>query len=309
MKKRSSLLILCGSLTLTSVACGAAHPSIEIANARTALVAAQQSPEGRRVPAELLVAQRSIEAAERAQEDEPDSSEVTDLVYIADRQTRIAVAHGRRMVLAEQVETNQAAYQHDLETTNRSTRDQLENTEAALSATGTQVANANVALAQQGAALETERAARVDAERRASEAMTRLQALASVREQNNETVITILGALLFRSGGSQMLSGANDRLMAVASVLTEQPTRNVTITGYTDSTGSAASNETLSLARAEGVRSFLISHGVSPERVRAVGRGPSDPVADNGTSEGRANNRRVEIVLGAPPAPAATAAR
>jgi outer membrane protein OmpA-like peptidoglycan-associated protein len=309
MPQRRYVFLMSGVLALTGMACASVHPSVEIANARTALQAAQQSEEGRRVPAELLVAQRTIEAAERAQEDEPDGAEVRDLVYIADRQTRIAVAHGRRMTLAEEVERNQAAYQHDLESTNRTQREQLSATETQLNASGAQVASANQALAVQGAELENERRARVEAERRAAEAMTRLEALASVREdQNRETVITILGALLFRSGGSELLPGASERLLAVASVLTEQPDRTATVVGYTDSTGSSSTNDTLSRARAEGVRAFLISHGVAAERVRAEGRGPLNPVADNSTAEGRANNRRVEIVLSARPQAAAAPA-
>jgi outer membrane protein OmpA-like peptidoglycan-associated protein len=53
----------------------------------------------------------------------------------------------------------------------------------------------------------------------------------------------------------------------------------------------------LSLARAESVRTFLVNNGVSPDRIRALGRGPDEPIAENRTAEGRANNRRVEIIV------------
>ena len=61
--------------------------------------------------------------------------------------------------------------------------------------------------------------------------------------------------------------------------------------------GSDAKNLDLSQRRAEAVRSYLVSQGVKPERIKAVGKGETVPVADNKSPEGRANNRRVEIVV------------
>lgn len=65
--------------------------------------------------------------------------------------------------------------------------------------------------------------------------------------------------------------------------------------GHTDSVGSDAYNESLSLARAESVKAYLVSKGVDVKRVRAVGKGESQPIADNATREGRTKNRRVEV--------------
>lgn len=72
---------------------------------------------------------------------------------------------------------------------------------------------------------------------------------------------------------------------------------NLRIEGYTDSAGSDELNQRLSRERAESVRSFLEKQGVAAGRMTAVGYGPKFPVADNATPEGRAKNRRVEIVL------------
>lgn len=305
MKSVRTMLL---SATLLSLAgCATEHQSIAINDARSQLVAAQHSEEGQRVPAELLVAQRTLEEAQRAHQDEPDSQQVKDLAYIADRQTRLALAHGRNLALAEEAERNRTQYQHDLESSNRNTHEQLEQTQAALTQSDVQRANTATTLARTAEQLEAERRARIAAEARAAEAMTRLQALASVREQNNETVVTILGALLFRSNGSTLLPGAQDRLTAVANVLAAEPDRTVTIEGYTDSTGTQTLNQELSRARAESVRTFMIDHGVAAERIRAVGRGPENPVAENTTAEGRANNRRVEIRLSARPSAAVAA--
>jgi len=67
------------------------------------------------------------------------------------------------------------------------------------------------------------------------------------------------------------------------------------IEGHTDAVGNAVQNERLSELRAESVRDFLVSHGVDPEQLEAVGFGEQRPVADNSTPAGRARNRRVEI--------------
>jgi OmpA-OmpF porin, OOP family len=67
--------------------------------------------------------------------------------------------------------------------------------------------------------------------------------------------------------------------------------------------GSAENNQRLSEERAQAVRTFLVSQGVAQSRLVAVGRGEEQPVASNETPEGRANNRRVELVIGAPGAP------
>jgi OOP family OmpA-OmpF porin len=69
------------------------------------------------------------------------------------------------------------------------------------------------------------------------------------------------------------------------------------VQGYTDSRGSAALNQDLSTRRAESVKDYLVSKGVAGERLSSEGLGPSNPVADNETAEGRANNRRVEIIV------------
>ena len=73
------------------------------------------------------------------------------------------------------------------------------------------------------------------------------------------------------------------------------PDKQVRLNAYTDSSGSDAYNEKLSQRRAETVREYLVSHGVSASRIEAKGLGESNPIADNSTPEGRAQNRRVEL--------------
>ena len=75
------------------------------------------------------------------------------------------------------------------------------------------------------------------------------------------------------------------------------------VEGHTDSRGSDAYNLTLSQKRAESVRNYLISRGVSPDRMEPRGFGESQPIADNRTEQGRSQNRRVEFIIISQPAP------
>lgn len=135
------------------------------------------------------------------------------------------------------------------------------------------------------------------AEQKAQQALDELQRNAQVREEARGTVITLPGSLLFASGQAELLPSARTRLDQVADALKQMPDQKVRIEGHTDSRGSAALNEDLSVRRAEAVRTYLDSRGVDPGRVAIVGFGASRPIADNRTAEGRATNRRVEIVL------------
>jgi outer membrane protein OmpA-like peptidoglycan-associated protein len=73
--------------------------------------------------------------------------------------------------------------------------------------------------------------------------------------------------------------------------------RKLTVEGHTDSQGSSSYNQVLSQRRADAVRSYIISRGYPAELIQAQGIGKDRPVADNGNPEGRANNRRVEIIV------------
>jgi outer membrane protein OmpA-like peptidoglycan-associated protein len=79
--------------------------------------------------------------------------------------------------------------------------------------------------------------------------------------------------------------------------LKDQQGHPIVVEGHTDSQGSDASNQELSRGRAQAVRDFLVSRGVPADRIRADALGSSRPVGDNKTPEGRASNRRVEIVV------------
>jgi outer membrane protein OmpA-like peptidoglycan-associated protein len=91
---------------------------------------------------------------------------------------------------------------------------------------------------------------------------------------------------------------AQQKLVQVADVLKQYGDEySISVNGYTDSRGSDTHNQQLSQARAESVRNYLVSKGVAEDVVKAFGQGESAPIAGNDTAEGRADNRRVEIVV------------
>ena len=137
----------------------------------------------------------------------------------------------------------------------------------------------------------------VFAERRASEALDRLAGTVTVRHEKRGAVITLSSDRLVDSGQWILTSSGQYNLQELAAGLRDQDGRAIRIQGYTDSMGTPAVNDALSLRRAEAVRDFLIKQGVAADSMRAEGLGAKRPVANNGTSEGRAQNRRIEIVI------------
>lgn len=105
-------------------------------------------------------------------------------------------------------------------------------------------------------------------------------------------------SVLFASAKYALLPEALVKLNDVAKALTEQdPAATMVVEGHTDSQGASSFNQELSQNRAEAVRAYLVSHGIASDRVTAQGLGSTRPIADNASAEGRANNRRVEIVV------------
>jgi outer membrane protein OmpA-like peptidoglycan-associated protein len=109
-----------------------------------------------------------------------------------------------------------------------------------------------------------------------------------------------LGNMLFNTGKADLNAQGQKAVAELASFLKNNPDRNVTVVGYTDSTGSAKFNNKLSRDRAESVKTALVSDGIPSDRIATSGRGESEPVASNDTEQGRQKNRRVVVDLTGP---------
>jgi outer membrane protein OmpA-like peptidoglycan-associated protein len=124
-----------------------------------------------------------------------------------------------------------------------------------------------------------------------------LQQVAETKRTEQGIVSKLKSDILFDTGKSELKPEAVDNLGKMAAILKKYPENILTIKGYTDSTGSATVNKTLSEKRAEAVRTQLVEGGVPAATVSVMGMGPSDPVAANTSKAGRAQNRRVEVEI------------
>ena len=117
-----------------------------------------------------------------------------------------------------------------------------------------------------------------------------------LRETESGVVVT-LGDVLFATGETELLDEAMTSLVEVVDLLQTEPDKNIRIEGHTDSIGSSDANLRISGQRAEAVRAALIDLGVAADRMKALGMGEDYPIDTNETEEGRARNRRVDVIL------------
>jgi len=118
-----------------------------------------------------------------------------------------------------------------------------------------------------------------------------------IKNTGDSLILTLPQEILFATDSTAVRTDLQRDLRAVAGNLQAYPDTTVEIIGHTDSDGSASYNFDLSNRRAASVAAVLIDAGVSPTRIRTTGRGEDEPVASNLTPEGKAQNRRVEIVI------------
>ena len=249
------------------------------------------------------------------------------LVYMADRRIQIARTMAEReqheqaldelekqrsdmLIKASQLEADQARMDAErarllVATTTEDAQRAREEKEQA------EQKEAESARAAQLSAEEADQARRL-AESRASEAeYARLEAdLASqqitsltrqlenlqLRETESGVVVT-LGDVLFASGQTTLVEGGRSSLAEVVDLLQTEPDKKIRVEGHTDSLGDAETNLQLSEKRAQAVLEALVSMGVSSERISALGMGEDFPIASNEDEEGRARNRRVDVIL------------
>ncbi|HQM62542.1 MAG TPA: OmpA family protein [Acidobacteriota bacterium] len=147
------------------------------------------------------------------------------------------------------------------------------------------------------AKLDQERA-RLKAERDAlANRLSGALAMVSATTETARGYVVSLSDITFDTGKATLKTDAKYSLAKLAGILTLLQEMTLSVEGHTDSTGSAETNQKLSAARANSVMTFLKEMGVAETRMTAKGFGPDQPVAPNDTAEGRARNRRVEIIL------------
>jgi outer membrane protein OmpA-like peptidoglycan-associated protein len=255
---------------LALVGCANAQPTNALVDARREYEAANSGAANSFVPDRVYEARVALEKAEQAHERDPGSEKEAHLAYVAHRKALIAQAVAQERMAKHELARAKSEYQQVLVTQRNTARSRLEEKTAKLS----------------------------EATDDLEAAMKSLQELGAVKAEEQRITLTLSGEVLFKTDQSDLLPIARSRLERVAEVLKEQGVeKTMVVQGHTDSRGSDAYNDKLSQDRAESVRRFLIEEGLPAEKIRAVGKGEGNPIASNDSAEGRANNRRVEIVI------------
>jgi len=257
------------------VGCSQTMPPKQLADARQEYQKASTSPEASNVQADLYDAHESLKLAEQSFKDNGDTEETKSLAYVAHRKIVAAEAKSQTLDSLNQKKVAEANFNQWKTQQAIATKDQLDKTQNALSQ------------AQRDA----------DAMRaKTASLLSQIDGL-KTKQTDKGLILSLSGSVLFETNKSQLLPAAQKKLKDVAKALKDDNVHTFDVMGYTDSTGPRDLNDRLSKQRAESVRSFLVANGVPSDKIRSEGMGPSNPVADNASPEGRADNRRVEILV------------
>jgi len=260
------------ALIASAVGCTAMREPPALEQARVAYQRAQQNRNmSARAPLVLREAEQTLQRAERAWVRDKDQEEVQHLVYPVERKVEIARANAEQKMA-------EADMQWLLEELER----------VLLESRGRHLRRAGQEAEQ----------ARQEAQQAATRGTALPQELAELRAKESERgFVFTLGDVLFESNRADLRPGAMRNLDPLVTFLKNHPERQVLIEGYTDSIGSEQYNLELSQRRADAVRDYIVSHGISPKRIASRGYGKAHPVASNNTEGGRQENRRVEFTI------------
>ena len=270
-------------------ACAQPEPPKTLLDARADFARSRDGVAGKFDPTDVHEAEFALSRAEQAWRDAPDDPSTGDLVLIADRKALIAESTGDALAQAQSAGQSKEQLDATHAAQLKSANGQLAQSQQQLGATQVQLQSTQAAAAAQAQKLAALEASLADAR-------NTIARIAAVKDDARGMVITLQGEVLFKTGKFDLKAGAMAKLDEIANALKgkEQP---IVVFGYTDNVGTAENNQTLSQNRAQTVRDYLVSKGLPADLVTAQGKGMNDPVSDNNGVEGRAQNRRVEIVV------------
>jgi len=270
------------------------HAAAEIARARAALVTLGESGKGKKRAHLLYMAERRVDIAWA-------TANVLDL---EDQQAELQREHSRLQLAAARHEAEQARRELDQQRLLAQIRlEEAERQAEEARTLGEQETAAAREEANQAQRLADAQARETALARREAELAgaaadalrTRISTMRATR--GTQGMQMSLDDVAFAPGKSRLRAEANDSLAKVAEFVAQDPAKLIRIEGHTDSTGSANANQVLSQKRAEAVRDALVALGVEASRMTAVGVGAERPVASNEDADGRARNRRVDVIL------------
>ncbi|HTB73314.1 MAG TPA: OmpA family protein [Polyangiaceae bacterium] len=293
--KWSRVAVVAGPLALivlgSSVgACGgAALPPKALVDARSEFQQAKGGVAIQLDPTDVHEADLALQKAEQAWADQPDDPNTIDLAVIAMRKSQIAEAQAAALKSQQDTDAAKRELMNVTASQLQNARGQLDQTKQALNKTQEQLQSE-----QQLSAAQKQQLA--DMEAKLKDARDTIAKIAAVKDDDRGMVITLQGEVLFKTGKWDLKAGAMAKLDQIADALKgkEQP---IVVYGYTDNVGTIDMNMDLSQKRAQSVRDYLVTKGIPQDLITAQGKGPADPISDNGSVEGRASNRRVELVV------------
>jgi outer membrane protein OmpA-like peptidoglycan-associated protein len=314
-------------LMLALLSACAAQPKKDLAleRVREEMTDLKSNPElAGHAPLALGEAERALRKAELATGDDLYHSY---LVYMADRRIQIARTMAEReqyqqainelekersamLIKASQLEADQARMEAErarllVATTSEDAERARKEKEDAEKKQAESARAAELAAEEAGQArrLAESRASEAEFARREADlasqqvtSLTRQLENLQLRETESGVVVT-LGDVLFASGQAQLVEGGRSSLEEVVDLLQTEPDKKIRVEGHTDSRGDSEANLLLSAQRAQAVLDALVSLGVASDRITASGMGEDFPIASNEDEDGRAQNRRVDVIL------------
>jgi outer membrane protein OmpA-like peptidoglycan-associated protein len=277
-------------LVATAFACGGSPPPPKsLVDARQEFANAKNGIAGQLDPTDVHEAELALQRAEQAWSNAPDEANTNDAAIVAQRRAQIAEAEAASIKAQHDADAAKRDLQDVLSTQLKSARGQLDQTKQTLNQTQT-------ALQQQQATSAAQAQKLADLEQKLKDARDTIAKIAAVKDDDRGMVITLSGEVLFKTGKWDLKAGAMAKLDQIAEALQgkEQP---IVVYGFTDNVGTRDNNMDLSQKRASAVRDYLAGRGIPSDLITAQGKGPDDPIQDNTSVEGRAANRRVEIVV------------
>ena len=286
--KRSIAMVLAPAALVA--ACGGERvPPKSLVDARTEFTRAKDGVAMQLDPTDVHEADLALQRAESAWNDAPDDPVTIDLAIMAQRKAQIAEAEASAIKSQRDADDAKRQLTDVMTSQLRPARGQLDQTKQALNSTQQQ-------LVQEQKSAEEQRQKLADLEAKLKDARDTIAKIAAVKDDDRGMVITLQGEVLFQTGKWDLKAGAMAKLDQIAEALRgkEQP---MVVYGFTDNVGSRDMNMDLSQKRASSVRDYLVGRGIPQDLITAQGKGPDSPISDNGSVEGRAANRRVEIVV------------
>ena len=324
IKSGTAILLPFGLLFLFLTGCGLSRKEMmaqdQMERARKAYAEAQANPSVEAyAPLELQEAGKALQAAEAA-EKAKETDDILQLGYLAERKTQFAVATAdgkvaereidklnvenaemiarKRTLEAERARLETGKARSEAERARMEAGKAMSEAEKARMAAAADAERAAIAKRQAEQAISAAEEEAAKAARAKAEADELMRELSELKAQQTERgIVLTIGDVLFATGKADLSPDANRSVNKLADFLKKYPNRDVLIEGHTDSVGTDDYNLTLSRKRADSVKYKLMGDGIEESRITTVGYGEEFPLASNDTKAGKAQNRRVEVII------------